>query len=234
VTLLSWSEELPDWQRDALRRIALSDWLADEDRDAIRTRLKHAHGIAVGDDTACTHLAEAHLPAAADGDEPTILCGIGPARHVDRLAGEQELRFGINGITLMYGDNGSGKSGYTRITKKLCLARVVDDLRGDVFADQATPPAEVRVRYRPAGTAEPVIQDWQDGEPRPAALARMMVLDGVNAKVYVDGLNEITYLPREIEIAARLGELCTTLASECQREAETIQQRCRGGLWRRL
>jgi hypothetical protein len=226
--MLVWSEELPDWQRDALRRIAISEILSDEDRADICARLKHAHGIAVEGETGCVPLAEAHLPAEANGGGTTVLCGIGPVEHVDRLAAGYELRFGVDGITLIYGDNGTGKSGYARIAKKLCLARVVDPLQGDVFAEQGTPPARVRVRYRLAGAPEPQTQDWVDGEPRPAALARMMVLDGANVKVYVDGQSEITYLPREIEIAARLGELFTGLGTEVQRDADAIAQRCRG------
>ena len=194
MTLLAWSEELPNWQRDALRQIAISESLSDAEREAICARLKHAHGIAVECDTDCVHLNDAHLPTQADIVGATGLCGIGPVEHVDRLAAGQELRFGVNGITLIYGDNGAGKSGYSRIAKKLCLARVVDPLQGDVFADPASPPARVRVRYKPAGR-EPQAEDWVDGQPRPAALARMMVLDGANARVYIDGKNEITYLP---------------------------------------
>lgn len=145
----------------------------------------------------------------------------------DRLAAGQELRFGVDGITLIYGDNGSGKSGYSRIAKKLCLARVVDPLQGDVFANQASPPARVRVRYRLPGAAEPQAEDWVDGMPRPASLSRMMVLDSANARVYVDGKNEITYLPHEIEIATRLGLLCTSLSTELQNDAEAIAGRLR-------
>ena len=58
-----------------------------------------------------------------------------------------------------------------------------------------------------------------DESPRPVELAQMMVLDTANTRVYVDGRNEITYLPREIEIVARFG-ICTELADDLQREAD--------------
>lgn len=227
MTLLAWSQELPEWQRDALHRIALSDTLNDADRAAICTRLRHAHGLLVEGDILCTPLVEADLPAAADGSEPTILCGIGPVHHVDKLAEDQELRCGRRGITENFGDNGTGKSGYARVAKKLCVARVVDDLQGDVYAAQASPRAQVRFRYLPPGAQEPVTEVWTDGDPRPSALSRIMVLDTANARVYVDGRSEITYLPPEIEIVSRLGALCTELAGEILREAETIAQRYR-------
>jgi hypothetical protein len=228
VTLLAWSETLSEWQRDALHRIAVSDHLSEGDHNAIRARLLHADGIADQGDVVCTPLAEADLPAQAGPEPSTILCGIGPVQHVDKLANDQELRCAVSGITLNFGDNGAGKSGYSRVAKKLCLARVVDELQGDVFAPQRTPPAEVRFRYRLPGEDEPEAGDWVDGNPRPAELAQMMVLDTANTRVYVDGRNEITYLPREIEIVARFGRLCTDLAESIQRDADAIAQRCRG------
>lgn len=227
MSLLQWSQDRPDWQRDALRRIATCEHLSVEDREAVSLRLRHAHGIAVQGDMACTPLAAGHLPQAEDGSAPTILCGIGPVRHLDRLAEDQELRFAVNGLTLVFGDNGTGKSGYARAAKKLCLARVVDELRGDVFAAQASPPAQVRIRYQLPGAPQTQTEDWTDGQERPAALTRTMVLDTASARVYIDGHNEITYLPREIEIVAQLGELCTAMGGDAQREADAIALRCR-------
>jgi hypothetical protein len=227
VALLSWSVDLPGWQRDALRRIALCETLGDADRAAIRARLLDAHGIAVDGEADCTPLGEADLPAAGDAAEPVILCGIGPVRHVDKLADDQELKCAVVGITLNFGDNGTGKSGYSRVSKKLCVARIVDDLQCDVFAEGPVPPARVRFRYRVPGRQEPETGNWTDGDPRPAVLGQMMVLDTANARVYVDGRSEIMYLPREIEIVARLGALCTELAAEMQHEAEPIAQRYR-------
>jgi hypothetical protein len=162
VTLLAWSQELPDWQRDALHRIALCEALNDADRAAIRARLQHAHGLPVEVETTCTPLSEADLPAAADGDEPTILCSIGPVRHIDKLAEDQELRFGRRGLTNNFGDNATGKSGYARVAKKLCAARLVDDLQGDVFAAQTAPRAQVCIRYLPPGAQDPVTEVWTD------------------------------------------------------------------------
>ena len=55
-----------------------------------------------------------------------------------------------DGITLVYGENGSGKSGYTRIAKRLCRSLSGDQLRGNVFATASTGPMRVEIRYRVA------------------------------------------------------------------------------------
>jgi len=127
MTLVEWSAERPDWQRDALRRIAVAGELTEADRKEIARRLRHSHGISVEGDVQCTPLAAEHLPARDQSHNSVVLLGLGPLHHVDRLADDQELRFAVNGITLVYGDNGTGKSGYStksiatsRETKQIC------------------------------------------------------------------------------------------------------------------
>src|SRR5260370_7733971 len=135
-----WSQSLPEWQRDALHRIAVTDELGAADRAAVRARLMHAHGISVVGDTVCLPLAQADLPAEANAGEPTILCGLGPVQHVDKLARDQELRCGVSGITLNFGDNGAGKSGFARVAKKPSLPRLPHSPQRSPFPEQPPPP----------------------------------------------------------------------------------------------
>jgi hypothetical protein len=227
MSLLEWSGDRPDWQRDALRRIAQTGELSDADREAVRLRVRHAHGIQVDGDVTCTPLGAEHLPPGDAAVEPTILCGIGPLRNVDRLAPDQQLRFGMNGVTLIYGDNGTGKSGYARVAKKMCRARVIDKLYGNVFGPQVAPPAGAQFCFHLPGDDDPQDSDWQDGDPPPESLAQIMVLDEASARIYVDRQNEIAYLPREIEVTAHLGQCCASLGSEFERDAEEIARRYR-------
>jgi hypothetical protein len=74
--------------------------------------------MAVAGDVECTPLAEAHLPHASAGVEATVLCGIGPIQHVDRLADDQELRCGVAGITLNFGEQCVVAFGFPPITPK--------------------------------------------------------------------------------------------------------------------
>ena len=67
----------------------------------------------------------------------------------------------------------------------------------------------------------------RNGQPAPESLSRIMVLDEASARIYVDGRNEITYLPREIEVAARYGRVCTGLSAQLEQEADHIERRCR-------
>src|SRR3546814_1386566 len=57
-------------------------------------------------------------------------------QYVNALASDQRLTFHRIGLTIIYGDNGSGKSGYARILKKACRARLPnrgDEIMPDIY-----------------------------------------------------------------------------------------------------
>lgn len=114
--LLEWAGNRSPWQQDALRRLALHGELTDDDLAALRTQIEQSAGLPAEDVPDPAPLAAEHLSDAAGNDPKTVLASLGPVRHVDRLAPNQPpLRFAVNGVTLIYGANASGKSGYCRI-----------------------------------------------------------------------------------------------------------------------
>ena len=55
---------------------------------------------------------------------------------VNALAPNQTLSFGPN-VTVVYGQNTAGKSGYTRILKRACRSRFTEEILGDVLSGVA-------------------------------------------------------------------------------------------------
>ena len=70
--------------------------------------------------------------SAAPGSIVRLL-SLGPVRNVDALAPRKALEFGPIGMTVIYGANGSGKSGYTRLLKVVSGVAPVGSLRGNVY-----------------------------------------------------------------------------------------------------
>ena len=130
---MEWANCQADWTRDCLRRIAVTAGfsLSDADREAVLQRVQHAASNGLSEAPACEPIQRQHLPGSQHSSPPVALVSLGPVENVDRLAREQQLRFALNGITLIFGENGSGKSGYARIAKRLCRSLSVDDLRGN-------------------------------------------------------------------------------------------------------
>jgi hypothetical protein len=67
-----------------------------------------------------------------------------------------------------------------------------------------------------------VCETWIEGKPRPFALSGITVLDTENARVYVEGENEILFLPPEVNCLTRLGKLYTSVGIQFQAKADAI------------
>jgi energy-coupling factor transporter ATP-binding protein EcfA2 len=225
VNLIEWATNQPNWVRDALRRIATTTEfiVGDEDRAAILARIKHA-ASGTGTSPDCEPITPEHLSQCADIGPRAVLASIGPLQNIDRLAKDQQLRFAPRGVTLIFGENGSGKSGYARIAKRLCRSLSIDELKGDVFKAKPNGPMQVKLRFQ-LGDAAITELDWAPDTKPPGALKQISVFDSRNARLYVDQQNRIAYLPVEIAVLEHHGQLCGAFGTAFTIQQTTIEKR---------
>ncbi|ANN61924.1 hypothetical protein A9174_33900 (plasmid) [Mesorhizobium loti NZP2037] len=226
--LLEWAGKQPDWARDALRRHAVRPGfaLSEQDKTAIATSVRQAGGYTIDAVPDASPLSNDHLKNDNSSSTRAILCSLGPVKHLNRLAEQQQLRFATDGLTIIYGDNGSGKSGYCRIAKKLCRSLTTDDLLGNVFEAGAKAPAEVLVRFLEDGESEPVAVTWKDdGTPPPTSIGRISVFDSANARLYVDRQNRIGFLPSAIALLEKHGLHRAELEASFREEIKVIEKK---------
>ena len=122
--ILKWTESLPSWQRDAARRLFKNEsQLSENDRKELYVLLKADHGIAAPQGEVAVPLSASDLPASIKSGATVVLKAVHTLQNVNRIASNQIVRFGSTGITIIYGGNGSGKSGYSRVLKRACRAR---------------------------------------------------------------------------------------------------------------
>jgi hypothetical protein len=215
--LLHWASSRPAWQQDALRRLAERRELTEDDLSALRLQIEAAEGLpAENEPLEAFPLAAEHLSEAASNAPKTVLASLGPISNVDRLEpGQPPMRFAVNGVTLIYGPNASGKSSYCRITKQLCRSLSPGALRGNVYDGGTQEPAEVGVAFRVGGDDDPKTElTWSGNDPPPAELARISVFDTASARVYVDKERKIEFLPYELDLLNKLGLAARTLDRE--------------------
>ena len=229
-TSIEWASKRPDWEQDALRRIALTSELADTDTAAILTNIKQAKGLPQEGELVLEPLTKDHFQTDAQAAPLAHLCSIDKVTNANRLAPGQVLRFALDGITLIYGHNGSGKSGYCRILKKFCRAIVKDTIQPDVFTAAKPAPAEARIRYKLEGATEVSETTWRDGEDGLSDVAHLSVFDSHNARLYVDDRNRIDYLPYEIEMLTHFGQLLANLQQSLLEEIRVTEDRLSIGI----
>jgi energy-coupling factor transporter ATP-binding protein EcfA2 len=224
--ILAFSRTRPGWQQDVIRRLFTQVEFADSDLKSAMAMLKGQYGLYQGTPPTPVPLSTSHLPQQAPGAPPVILNSLGNLVNTDRLATGQLLTFGISGLTVIYGDNGSGKSGYCRILKKLCHVREggEEDIRGNAFDRSsigARPEATVRFTV---GNAEPTEVRWKGGGA-PAVLSRVSVFDAKTVSLYADQQNRIEFLPEGLDVVTTLGEVCEKLVGVLEGERTKLEQR---------
>lgn len=224
--LLEWSQGRPKWQQDALRRFATRQVFSAEDEDEVISILKAEHGVSQPKAAEAQPLETMHLPEGMGGEGPIQLASVGNVENANRLAKGQVLRFAVNGLTAIYGDNGSGKSGYVRILKQVCRTRESDSVLPDVFkaGGASVPTAEIRYRLSPR-EAEAKTETWINGAEFTAALSQISVFDSRIASISVDKENELTFVPFGLDVLDKLGELCGRIKERLTQERNVIVQR---------
>ena len=213
--IVDWSSNSPPWQRDALRRLATQPAAQSADIDELLAICKG--------ESAAAPLELAHVRNANPGQGNVYLRQIHNVSHVNALASEQHLTFHRVGMTVIYGDNGSGKSGYARILKKACRARLPGRLE-EIIPDIYDPNPGI-----PAATIEFVsngqnyTSDWQLGQPTDPALSAVSVFDSRTASVHVEETNDVAYTPFPLKLLATLANLCKSVRDRLVGEINQIK-----------
>ncbi len=209
--LFDWCAGRPRWQQEAVRLLTAKPKLEPAELDQLEEAVRIEAGLTAGTAPKWPGLTKTHLKAGNKFAPVTVLGSIGPLRNIDRLAAAQPpLRFAVNGVTLIYGNNGSGKSGYCRIAKKICHCLHDVTLRGNVFEPVSADPREVTLTFRVDGDKARTVV-WDDRKAPPPELGRISVFDSDAAGLYVDSERTIEFLPFELALLTNLAEAVRTL-----------------------
>lgn len=222
TTLLEWLQGKPSWVEDALYRAAKAGEATEEDAIQVALRVQAAHGLEAAGAPECSPFDATSLTPASEEFATALLGSIGPLDNVDRLLPGQLLKFALDGMTVIYGENGSGKSGYARAARRLCTARVPIVLQSNIFVEGGDAPS-VTFALK-TGDADPVSYTWSEGSDLPNACRHMSFLDTANAAAYIEGKTEILYLPPEVQVLTILGQLYVLAARHCQVEVDRLTE----------
>ena len=123
--ILEWSStNLSPWKQDALRRLACQSTLTKNDHDEVLAIIKDSVGfVLTPKPAAALPLEKVHFGSASTGT-PLHIKTIRNVENVNRLVPAANLTFAPQGLTVVYGRNGSGKSGFVRIFRTACRTRV--------------------------------------------------------------------------------------------------------------
>ncbi|MEB8520215.1 AAA family ATPase [Acidithiobacillus ferriphilus] len=217
ASLTKWFSERPQWLQIAATRLLQQSELTDKDVSELANL--------------CQQEADGKLPkttysfpatAFSQGAAGSLrLCSISDVEGVNALAPKKPLEFGKGNITIVYGNNGSGKSGYVRLLKHVCGARETGTLHRNV--------------YKPGAAAQKAcISFEQDGVPKTHTWSGQGICDDLNSvdifdtsfgKVFVSSEDEVSYEPPVLSFFSSLILACEKVASALDTEANRHQSK---------
>ncbi len=219
LSVVEWSKQLTPWMQDALRRLHQTGSITSADEEELLRICLGQHGIVYRDQRSVTPvpLADSDVPTLSSSTPPATLTRLSNVVGVNALAAGQRLVFGQHGITIVFGGNGTGKSGYARVLKRACRARHREqNILGNAYASAPTQPASASITYRLGDIDQPPMHVEIAATQPVTPLARISVFDANCAHVYVDESHELAYRPHALAILGTLARTSRALRIKIQ------------------
>jgi len=199
--LVTWANDQENWVRSIVHEVLNTHQPASDEtiEEAYATCLSEK-GLSSASVTESPKLG---LDAEDDEKgEALRLTALKKVENVNRLAPGQQIDFNAR-LTILYGENATGKSGYVRILKRAAAVRSVEDVLPDIHATTTPGQPTAIIEYTLNGVPDSVTWMGQAGL-RP--LTRMSIFDSRAVSFHLD--DELTYIytPRDLALFQYVNE----------------------------
>lgn len=200
--IIACIQQLPYWARYASKMILDRQPMTNEAYDKIYHYLLEDNSLEGMAPREALSITYSPPPTDAElGD--SSLVNLSGVEGVNALVEDQTINFNER-LTVIYGENGSGKSGYIRLLKKAFFSR---DLRDDILPNiHLASPKSVNASFcfKLSGS-DAVLQYPKDSEH--GIFKCFSVFDNKCISVYLNEKNELLYRPSSLLFFSKLGEI---------------------------
>ena len=203
--LAEWISTRPRWLQIAAARILQNDELTDKDFSKLVILCKQEAEGKISQ-TACSFPVLTFTQCTTGN---LRLCSISDIEGINALAPQKPLVFGKDNITIIYGNNGSGKSGYVRLLKHVCGARKAGTLHCDVYKPKPT-EQKACVIFELDGIPQTYM--WL-GQGNCNELNSTVIFDASSGNTFVSSEDEVSYEPIILSFLSSLIFTCERVAS---------------------
>lgn len=217
--IIDWVENKPIFWQVAIDRLIRNNELTDSDISELKEICKVDFGLSkfAFDEVNFEDLREFADNSTSSND--VLLSKIFNVENINALSKTSELEFAPNGLTLVYGDNGSGKSSYVSILKHVCNTRghkpkINDNLYDSTcFGNDKKADVEYTIDGINFNTVNLVNEDVND-----SVLKSVDVFDTYSANHYIEDEDEIAFIPQGLSIVEKLAISIKRVETELQAE----------------
>jgi len=213
--LETWARGFAPWQKLSLAYAIRHGSLPEPQIDGVYAVFLHGSGL--GPDPAITIPAAITGRPASGALAPIRLTRIDNLRDVNALPDSAILTFSP-GLTVIYGGNGAGKSGFARLLSNVCFSRAQHRILPNVYEDAGgrVPAADITV-IDGSQVERSLPLDQAKNEPD---LKRIAVFDTSVARAHLVDENPLGFKPVGFDVFPELGRVYGELAKRLNADIE--------------
>lgn len=217
--IIDWVESKPSFWQVSVDRLIRKNQLTETDISELKEICKVDFGLSDFQFDAVNFDDLRNFANNSTNDENTILSKITNIRNINALSNSSELGFAPSGLTIVYGDNGSGKSSFVSILKHSCNTR---GLKPVINANLFDPTSigndrKADIEYTADGinfTTVNLINETASEN----TLKKIDVFDTFSANHYIESEDEIAFMPQGLSIVEKLAEAVKNVETQLNLE----------------
>lgn len=146
---------------------------------------------------------------------------------VNALVEKQEIQFGPN-ITIIYGVNGAGKSGYVRLLKKAFYSKSSEEIIPNVYLENGHKPLNAKFTFK-SDNAE--VQLSYPADSTRGEFEQFSVFDGKSVIAHLDRKNEFEFRPAGLSFFSDFSEAISRVEKKNEAEISNRQSENNFAIW---
>lgn len=192
--IIEWAKVRPKWEMYIWKCCLESGGLAPDQLDMAYKYFLIESGVDDTTEEVPSIALDGLVPLESQILLPIRLKALGGLKNVNALSKDQIIPFHEK-LTLVYGRNATGKSGYGRLLAKACFSRATKHILPNLKEAGAQGNAEAVFTMHDGSTIKYV----SDG-PGSDSLKRFSVFDSDCVPIYIDGSNSLQFAPGQLQV----------------------------------
>lgn len=211
-----WFNKTENWQKDAFVNLWKSKDVEEVKKRALKLVLKEC-GYAE-----CTYVCDIKFPEdledESDDKSQTVLKSISDIQGVAALTPTRSLEF-TNGLNVVFGANGCGKSSYVKVLKKAENPKDDTKIHSNIFIKNPPSP-KATIKFSEDGNE--IVVNWDITNKKSLPIR---IYDSKVAQRFVEKSNETIYEPKLLHTFTLLAEVLDYVNSEVTNEYRNNESR---------
>lgn len=212
--LLNWIKTLPYWQQMVSSKILRNENINEIICDELYEIFKAENGLSE------TELEKNNIDfpesvEQADNIDTIMWKGVQNIKGINALKNGEGVEVN-NALNLLYGENGSGKSGYARLFNNAFISKGDKNLVPNIYESTHE---EVYAQFVFCRAEQDYVLEYPK-EKDSAEFKRVMVFDTKSASCDMNNESELSFVPSEFRFFDKLLQICNEIEKRLEKEIE--------------